>query len=168
MPCGGGGRLAKLLLHFPFELVHVEIPGIDHFVGQRADPFQGFALARDALLNRILPGQRMRPAGLTEAPQSKLHRMRRRTSTCTKWPAPLNPASTCGNACKKLAAAQINAERDAPEFFLIAVTKIDKFRDEQRGKIIDAENPLSSNARMAKLFPEPERPVMMVMSSPPP
>ena len=65
-PCG---RLAKLLLHFALEVVHIEIASVDDFVGQGANRLECLALARNSLLDRVFSGLWVRPAGFTEPPQ---------------------------------------------------------------------------------------------------
>ena len=44
-----------------------------------------------------------------------------------------------GQGLQEPAAAQIDAERNAPDFLLVALTEVDESRDQQRGKIVDAE-----------------------------
>ena len=61
--------LFELLGHVRAQLVNVELGGIDHQVGNRANRLQMAPLRPQRSLHRSVNAQRVRPAGFAEAAQ---------------------------------------------------------------------------------------------------
>src|SRR5918994_1769165 len=130
--------MAKFPLHLSLQFMDVQLARIDHLVGESAHILQGLPFTADPFLDRSGAGQRVRPARLVESAQPNVVRSIKENNL-NAVAGGADFGQDVGPGLEKLTAAQIHAERDAPRILAVAVAKIDEFRDQRGGEIIDAE-----------------------------
>ena len=94
----------------------------------------------------------MGPTGLAKAPQQHFIGRIKKQHLHVMARGP-HVAQHLRQGLQELAAAQIDAERDAPDFFLVALAKSMNLGINSAGRLSTQKKPLSSRARIAKLFP---------------